>query len=140
MASMEYEKEPCGRCGGSGRYSFNQIDGSRCYGCGGSGLRLTKRGRAAKAFADAMLDVPVQDVGDRKARYVDRFAGRKYTFTGVEQEGEYFYPLFNGKRSEKGFGLGRGIKVRLIPTAEQIEEIAAYQNSLTKAGKPRKGA
>lgn len=27
----------CGRCGGSGRYSFNQIDGDRCYGCNGKG-------------------------------------------------------------------------------------------------------
>jgi len=27
----------CSRCGGSGSYSFNQIDGSRCYGCNGSG-------------------------------------------------------------------------------------------------------
>lgn len=27
----------CSRCGGSGRYSFNQIDGDRCYGCNGQG-------------------------------------------------------------------------------------------------------
>lgn len=27
----------CSRCGGSGNYSFNQIDGSRCYGCNGTG-------------------------------------------------------------------------------------------------------
>jgi hypothetical protein len=30
----------CGRCGGSGRYSYNQMDGDRCYGCGGSGKKL----------------------------------------------------------------------------------------------------
>jgi len=27
----------CTRCGGSGSYSFNQTDGSRCYGCNGRG-------------------------------------------------------------------------------------------------------
>lgn len=27
--------EVCGRCGGSGRYSFNQMDGDKCYGCMG---------------------------------------------------------------------------------------------------------
>jgi hypothetical protein len=27
----------CGRCDGCGRYSFNDIDGDRCYGCNGSG-------------------------------------------------------------------------------------------------------
>lgn len=35
-------KDVCGRCGGSGRYSFNQIDGDRCYGCGGPGHRAPK--------------------------------------------------------------------------------------------------
>lgn len=34
--------EYCGRCGGSGSYSFNSMDGSRCYGCGGSGYRARR--------------------------------------------------------------------------------------------------
>ena len=29
---------PCPRCGGSGHYSYNQMDGTRCYGCNGRGL------------------------------------------------------------------------------------------------------
>lgn len=32
----------CSRCGGSGQYSYNQIDGSRCFGCGGCGKNLAK--------------------------------------------------------------------------------------------------
>lgn len=32
-------RETCSRCGGSGHYSFNQIDGSRCFGCNGAGER-----------------------------------------------------------------------------------------------------
>lgn len=28
---------PCPRCGGSGHYSYNQMDGTRCYGCNGAG-------------------------------------------------------------------------------------------------------
>jgi hypothetical protein len=45
-----FEKETCGRCGGSGRYSYNQMHGSVCYGCNGNGERLTKRGAAASRF------------------------------------------------------------------------------------------
>lgn len=30
----------CTRCGGTGRYSFNPMDGDRCYGCGGAGAVL----------------------------------------------------------------------------------------------------
>ena len=29
---------PCPRCGGSGHYSYNQMDGTRCYGCNGKGI------------------------------------------------------------------------------------------------------
>jgi len=36
-------KKVCGRCGGSGRYSFNLRDLDRCYGCGGSGVVQTKK-------------------------------------------------------------------------------------------------
>lgn len=49
----------CGRCGGWGQYSYNQLDGSMCYGCNGSGLgeattfedaeKLVKSRRAARA-------------------------------------------------------------------------------------------
>lgn len=31
--------ETCGRCGGGGEYSYNAMDGTRCYGCGGTGVR-----------------------------------------------------------------------------------------------------
>ncbi len=39
----------CGRCGGSGRFSYNQMDGDKCYGCGGSGKVLPSTGEALKA-------------------------------------------------------------------------------------------
>ncbi len=36
----------CGRCGGSGKYSFNLMDHDRCYGCGGTGrVLVTPRGQ-----------------------------------------------------------------------------------------------
>src|SRR5678815_5107110 len=38
MTADMIASQACGRCGGTGRYSFNLMDGDRCYGCGGSGL------------------------------------------------------------------------------------------------------
>ena len=35
-------KGVCPRCSGSGHYSYNQIDGTRCYGCNGSGIAIQK--------------------------------------------------------------------------------------------------
>lgn len=54
----------CGRCGGSGRYSFNQIDGDRCFGCRGAGHVLPREGvefaatceRAEVVAKDGTLD------------------------------------------------------------------------------------
>lgn len=48
-------KATCTRCGGTGSYSFNLIDGTKCYGCMGHGFKLVdaaKEARAAKARAD----------------------------------------------------------------------------------------
>lgn len=42
----------CERCGGCGRYSFNQVDGSRCYGCNGKG-HIAPRERDLPAMLEA---------------------------------------------------------------------------------------
>lgn len=37
--------EVCGRCGGTGQHSYNQMHGSVCYGCDGKQVRHTKKAR-----------------------------------------------------------------------------------------------
>lgn len=61
MATI-FETTECGRCGGCGRYSFNMIHGDTCYGCGGTGRALTKRGAAARDWFKARLAVAVEDI------------------------------------------------------------------------------
>lgn len=48
--------EVCGRCGGGGRYSWNAVDGDKCFGCGGSGKRLAKITTATIAEALARIE------------------------------------------------------------------------------------
>ena len=43
-----FETTTCSRCGGSGKYSYNQYDGDRCFGCAGSGITFSKRGAKAR--------------------------------------------------------------------------------------------
>ncbi len=54
LAALGYVKA-CGRCGGSGRYSFNQMDGDRCFGCLGCGKVLLPITR--KLVADALVKI-----------------------------------------------------------------------------------
>jgi hypothetical protein len=44
-------KQTCGRCGGSGNYSFNPKDGTVCYGCNGSGFVMVDLAKLAKLEA-----------------------------------------------------------------------------------------
>ncbi len=44
---IRYETGTCGRCGGSGEYSYCQMHGTTCFGCNGSGSAPTKAGKAA---------------------------------------------------------------------------------------------
>src|SRR3954467_5827038 len=87
--SLHFETEPCGRCGGSGHYSWNALTGSRCFGCEGSGTRLTRSGKAARQrFEDALTEgaVPARELvagdivrDDRRWRRVVETEGRDMT-------------------------------------------------------------
>lgn len=62
---IKFETSACTRCGGTGRYSFNQIDGDKCYGCNGTTQALTRRGKAAsKAYNDLVDELCTRTWGD----------------------------------------------------------------------------
>ena len=50
MTTRTFETVTCTRCNGTGRYSFNLKDGNTCYGCGGKGVKHTKRALMADAW------------------------------------------------------------------------------------------
>jgi hypothetical protein len=143
---ITYEKENCGRCGGTGQYSYNQITGTRCFGCGGKKTCLTKRGKAAKAFADTLLDLPIEQVQvGQRVTYTWINSRTTVTVQSIERteggkclkDGEW-HTFFNTHLHGATHKIvGSGITVRATPTTEQVEQITAYQDSLTKAGKPR---
>lgn len=64
--NLLFENVTCGRCGGSGKYSYNMMHGSTCYGCAGKGVVLTKRGIAAQKFLNSLRKIPANKfkVGD----------------------------------------------------------------------------
>lgn len=60
--ATRFETKTCSRCGGCGHYSYNQISGTTCFGCAGSGITLTSRGFAARKFFTESLKTPVEQV------------------------------------------------------------------------------
>ena len=77
MIRILFDKRDCGRCGGSGRYSFNMMDGDRCYGCGGSGKVYTKDGAKAYDIFLKSLQIPLDElkVGDQ---VLVEFMGKRF--------------------------------------------------------------
>lgn len=63
---INFDKTECSRCGGSGHFSYNAMDGTRCYGCSGSGKKFTRLGRKAYDVFVASLTITVDElkVGD----------------------------------------------------------------------------
>lgn len=63
---IRYEKAVCGRCAGSGEYSYNAMHGTTCYGCSGKGTTLSRTGAAAakiiRAMRTEMTRVPVETI------------------------------------------------------------------------------
>lgn len=43
-------KVPCRRCGGSGKYSYNLIHGTKCYGCNGTGFQMVDLEKEKKSI------------------------------------------------------------------------------------------
>jgi len=76
-------KGVCPRCGGSGHYSYNQMDGTRCYGCNGSGISIQKvraytekeytrmqaANERARAKREAEKEAKARDLIENAAKY-----------------------------------------------------------------------
>lgn len=98
----KFESQTCSRCGGSGKFSFNLIHGTMCYGCNGKGVKLTKRGKAAKQFFDNSLTVPASEL--KVGMVVKEWEGYKYFATIREIDTGTDYEL--GQRHTTSYSLG----------------------------------
>lgn len=80
MANL-FESRACGRCGGSGKYSYCSMYGSMCFGCGGKGEVLTKRGLAANQMFTESVKMAAKDlvIGQRfQIEGIPGFASAKW--------------------------------------------------------------
>lgn len=155
VAVSPFETEPCPRCGGSGTYSRCQTWGTACFECGspgktGSGFRLTKRGRVAREFYLSLFPKALAS----ELRPGDVIQHRSYgKRTVVEVRPSSSKVLRDGEFTNEGLveietpkitfsGVPKDQEFMLAPTAEQRAEALAralaYQETLTKLGKPRK--
>jgi hypothetical protein len=139
---LKFERQDCTRCGGSGRYSFNLMDGDRCFGCAGKGVTLTKRGAAAQKWMRERMEVAAEfvKVGDRV-----RLRGfATFTVREIVHEATGSISLKNNGQGMKNFcwSAGPSARVQLVLAPEDhvklLTEALEYEATLGVSGKPLK--
>jgi hypothetical protein len=157
MSKLLLESKPCGRCGGSGSYSFNLMHGSRCYGCNGKGEVLTKRGRVAQDWLNKQRMVRITEFKVGDAYFSTGFNAGSYsepnrwitvesievsesgrvTLRGVDKKREAF-----DKFARCSYEGPSDLLLRRAQTGEERAALyaaaLAYQATLGKTGKPLK--
>lgn len=93
----------CSRCGGSGHYSYNQMDGTRCYGCSGTGkqtLIVRWYSDAERARMDKAAEKrAIQREEARKAYMISHTPYKKFGFN----EQNFIYIFFGENNIVKKF-------------------------------------
>ena len=140
-----YDRETCGRCGGSGHYSYNQMHGTTCYGCGGAGTKLTRAGKRARARIEAWKDehatVLARDVkvgdrieyafGGRRFHSVLAVGGPPSAWSIHEIDGvEYWFPSYPIVVKGCSIGFAEDSPVRLAVGGERFEKLVAFARTL----------
>lgn len=162
--STQTERETCGRCGGTGKYPSSCYNGV-CLGCQGQGYKLTARGREADRYLRVLRSKSVEEVkvGDLVQATFGMGNIRAFgtvlkieRITAANAVVTWEDPItkkrahgngFNVEMRHQKFGLlstsiDCGELVRIAQSAEQkaatLAQALAYQDTLTKQGKPRK--
>ena len=144
-----FESKVCSRCGGSGSYSYCSMYGTTCFGCSGSGWKLTKRGAMANNFLNESRKVPATDikVGDLVLEdsvfAKPRFA--KVLKVSISENSSYVngvaVPCIVIESEGMSNHVGMTSKVRKGWSKEEKEAqraaALAYQDTLTAMGKPK---
>lgn len=133
-----YKTKTCGRCGGSGSYSWNAMHGSVCYGCNGTGKKLTPLGVKARAAVAAWKmahsSVPVKDLkpGDR---FWDTNGWRTVISTSTEGGSRYFkdgewVDYFTVTHKGGSHGFCKPDDRVLVPLGSKFVELAEFARTL----------
>lgn len=152
--ARELEKKTCGRCGGSGKFSWCAMYGDTCFGCAGRGWTYTKRGAAAALYLEELRSLPAPELKPGLVVVVDgiTLGGSPYRewatviAAGPDELNPGRWRLETAAVKNPARTCNHGVfpetRFRVRQTAEEaartLEAALAYQDSLTVKGEPRK--
>jgi hypothetical protein len=134
---VSYDREDCSRCGGSGQYSFNQIDGTMCYGCRGKGKKLTRKANASwkkiEEFKESLLHSLIEEikVGDRVTTHGRR--NWKVEESGPDKLNPGIWTISRTLDDGTKFSYGGRVgetKIQRTPTPDEHQQIVEFARDL----------
>lgn len=145
---LDFEKEICSRCGGSGEYSYCQSHGTRCFKCGGKKSVYTKKGQAAYNYFIDLCTIPASEV--KEGQFIRDSGKRKVV--GISRGTQEGASLENGVmvpykvetaiftfRDDSRSSMFIDSKVFVYQFDNtNLKKALEYQETLTKMGKPKK--
>lgn len=87
-------KFTCSRCGGSGRYSFNLMHGTKCFGCNGAGYVMLDAKKEAARQARKAKAKEARKASDEKRQELVKYFQNKFSE-------EFGIPLLDGPEGPK---------------------------------------
>jgi hypothetical protein len=166
MRKLLFESKTCGRCGGSGEYSYCQSYGTRCFKCHGDGVVLTKRGHVAQRWFNEKRKKPAIEVKVGERIVIEGTPGFSRSEVVIvesaelekESRGKYLcsetgewkasppHYVIRGKGAKSGEPRGMHVfedtEIRMHVWGEALAalkaEAKAFEATLTKAGTVRK--
>lgn len=154
MATL-FESEACSRCGGSGHYSYCQMYGTTCFKCAGRKIVLTKRGAEAQRYFTERCSKRAADLKPGDKVYYDGLFGKAGWSEVIEvragdaaRDGGSVLPDGTVKAAELivetklcKHHTSADAMFRVAQSKEdraaKVAEALAYQETLTKSGKPK---
>jgi hypothetical protein len=138
MAKLtKIETTTCGRCLGSGKYSYHQEHGNVCFNCNGKGEIYTKRGLVAISYFKK-LRLKIVKILDTKIGDRVKTHGKIFTITQIDnnQDGIKLY-------AKNGYNITipRIYDVLIftsLTNEECLSKTLEFQATLNKSGKPIK--
>lgn len=109
----------CGRCGGSGHYSYNPINGTKCFGCNGHGVTLPKTNAEWFLVKEAAIGA-VND--GRHQAYVERLAAQRRCKKGWDRAMDAWKRLEALNGYGKAWRLNDYVNKVYAPGWEEINE------------------
>lgn len=139
-----FETETCSRCSGTGKHSWCAMYRDICFKCRGSGKTYTKRGQIAVNYLRASQQILATDIKPGDQIFDHRGYRTVVSVTpsdsySIQKDGTKIrYLSINLEKGSCGVFPNSTLRVKGSNYAELVTKALDYQDSLTKAGTPRK--